>query len=62
MHREIPSSPLCSLCNLPVILERSKTDEHGKSVHEECYALHLSLLEKQPPKSTHNKSTRNKST
>jgi hypothetical protein len=45
-------SPLCSLCKLPVILESSKTDEHGKPVHEECYVLDVSVLKKQPPKST----------
>lgn len=29
----------CSICNTPVSLETAKTDEAGKAVHEECYAL-----------------------
>jgi len=34
-----PSHPSlrCSICAAPVPLETSKTDEHGKAVHEECY-------------------------
>jgi len=35
------------------MLERSKTDENGKPVHEECYVLQISLLKKRPPESTH---------
>jgi hypothetical protein len=30
--------PKCSICNEPVDLKIAKTDEDGKSVHEECYA------------------------
>ena len=30
-------SPLCPICNELVELEKSKTDEHGKAVHEDCY-------------------------
>jgi hypothetical protein len=29
--------PLCPLCNEPVELENSITDEAGKAVHEDCY-------------------------
>jgi hypothetical protein len=29
----------CFLCDKPVPLEASKTDENGKAVHEECYLL-----------------------
>ena len=32
----------CSICNEPVALETTKTDEAGKAVHEECYVLRLS--------------------
>jgi hypothetical protein len=32
----------CSICNEPVTLETTKTDEAGKAVHEECYVLRLS--------------------
>jgi hypothetical protein len=28
---------LCSICAAPIPLETSRTDEHGESVHEECY-------------------------
>lgn len=35
--------PSCRICNDPVLLETSKTDEHGQAVHEECYVLNLSL-------------------
>ena len=33
----------CSLCDKPVILEASKTDDGGKAVHEECYVLNFRL-------------------
>src|ERR1700737_3640557 len=35
--------PSCRICNDPVLLETSKTDEYGQAVHEECYVLDLSL-------------------
>jgi anti-sigma regulatory factor (Ser/Thr protein kinase) len=33
--------PECCICNNPVPLETSKTDDYGQAVHEECYALKL---------------------
>jgi hypothetical protein len=33
--------PACALCNEPVQLETSKTDEDGKAIHEECYVRKL---------------------
>ena len=33
--------PLCAICKQPVGLERSKADEHGSAVHEECYVSTL---------------------
>jgi Histidine kinase/Histidine kinase-, DNA gyrase B-, and HSP90-like ATPase len=33
--------PGCCICNSPVLLETSKTDEYGQAVHEECYVLKL---------------------
>jgi hypothetical protein len=36
--------PTCSVCSGPVSLETSKTDEHGKAVHEDCYVLKITLL------------------
>ena len=41
-HQSSPD-PLCSICTKPVLLEKSKTDEHGLAVHEECYVLKLQL-------------------
>jgi two-component sensor histidine kinase len=31
--------PGCCICNSPVPLETSRTDENGQAVHEECYVL-----------------------
>ena len=39
----------CSLCQMPVPLESSKTDENGKAVHEECYMLRLRLEQATTP-------------
>jgi anti-sigma regulatory factor (Ser/Thr protein kinase) len=33
------SLPACCICNSPVPLETSKTEEYGQAVHEECYVL-----------------------
>ena len=33
--------PACCVCNSPVLVETSKTDEYGQAVHEECYVLKL---------------------
>ena len=36
--QEAPQRSLvCSICTESVLLETSNTDEHGRSVHEECY-------------------------
>lgn len=35
----------CWICGNDVLLEKSKTDEHGKVVHEECYAVRVALEE-----------------
>jgi hypothetical protein len=40
--------PSCRICNDPVLLEASKTDEYGQAVHEECYVLNLSLKSEFP--------------
>jgi hypothetical protein len=34
---------LCSLCNDPVDLRTAKTDEYGKTIHEECYVLRVRM-------------------
>lgn len=40
--------PICAICQEPVGLEESKTDEHGKEVHENCYVWTVEL--KKPSK------------
>ena len=45
-HRELPLGsklPICLICNEPVVLESSKTDENGKAIHEACYLLKVGL-------------------
>jgi len=37
-------SPIYPLCNVAVPLERAKTDENGRAVHEDCYVLALKPL------------------
>jgi hypothetical protein len=36
-------NPVCSICNKPVKLETSKTDDLGHAVHEGCYLLKISI-------------------
>ena len=47
LYHPVPRSrqwlPSCRICNDPVLLETSNTDEHGQAVHEDCYVLNLSL-------------------
>jgi hypothetical protein len=35
--------PPCAICEQPVKLEESKTDEHGHAVHENCYIWTVEL-------------------
>jgi hypothetical protein len=42
----------CFICNEPVSLETTKTDEAGNAVHEECYVLRLSKQTTQTIQST----------
>jgi len=39
--RGLQPPPACSICNSPVLLETSQTNEYGQAVHEECYVLKL---------------------
>jgi hypothetical protein len=34
---------VCCICARSVPLEASKTDEHGRAVHEECYVHSMQL-------------------
>lgn len=47
LHSSTPNQsqrvPLCPICNMPVLLETAKTDEHGRAIHEECYLLAMKL-------------------
>jgi hypothetical protein len=36
-------APICSICNLPVLLNNAKTDEDGSAVHEDCYLIKLGV-------------------
>jgi hypothetical protein len=35
--------PFCWICKQELLLEDSKTDEHGKSVHEACYVTRMQM-------------------
>ena len=39
----------CSICEQPVSLESAKTDEYGRTIHEECYALKMKLKQATTP-------------
>jgi hypothetical protein len=43
--------PKCSICNEPVELATSKTDEDGKAVHEDCYVRRMMRLKEITPPS-----------
>jgi len=47
------STPLCPICNKPLQLETSKTDENGRAVHEECYIKRLLASLQDPPSPQH---------
>ena len=32
-----PQFPICPICNEPVEIETVRTDENGKTIHDECY-------------------------
>jgi len=42
---------LCAICFQPIDLKKSKTDEDGHAVHEDCYALKMASLNQ--PKKPH---------
>jgi hypothetical protein len=37
IFRPRPPTLLCTICNNPVPIETSRTDEYGQPVHEHCY-------------------------
>ena len=39
----------CSICEQPVSLKSVKTDEYGRTIHEECYALKMKLKQATTP-------------
>ncbi len=41
-------TPICWVCKEPVTLEASKTDEHGRAIHENCYVWTFEL--RKPPR------------
>ena len=44
-------TPMCPLCNEPVLLETCKADEQGRAVHEHCYAM--KVTQHQAPPTNH---------
>ena len=42
---------LCAICFQPIDLKKSKTNEDGRPVHEDCYAMKMAALDK--PKKPH---------
>lgn len=42
---------LCAICFQPIVLDKSKNDEDGRPVHEDCYAMKIASLDK--PKKPH---------
>lgn len=44
MNQAVPAAVVtCVICHKPVPLETAKTDERGKTVHEECYVSKMKL-------------------
>ena len=40
----------CAICEQPVSLEESKTEEHGQAVHENCYVWTVQLKSREDEK------------
>lgn len=38
------NSPICPICQKPVVLETSRVDNFGMPVHEGCYLRSMKLL------------------
>jgi len=36
-------APICSFCTQPVLLDKAKTDEDGKAIHEACYLVKIGV-------------------
>ena len=49
MARPTPLQINCAICNTPVDLRTSKTNDQGKAVHEECYVLRHVLKDATKP-------------
>jgi hypothetical protein len=44
----IRTAHCCWICGKPVVLENCNVDEHGLSVHEECYVARVALNSRRP--------------
>jgi hypothetical protein len=45
--------PICAICHKPANLATALIDQHGNTVHEECYVLKLRQEDaKKPPKAS----------
>ena len=49
-NRPTLSFPICPLCNEPVELETTKTNEDEEAVHEECDVISLTAHKSNRPK------------
>jgi hypothetical protein len=49
-NRPTLSFPICPLCNEPVELETTKTNEDEEAIHEECYVNSLTAPKSNRPK------------
>lgn len=48
MTSSVRSKFNCWICNKPVDLETTKTDDRGNAVHEECYVMVCALKRNSP--------------
>jgi len=53
MSQALRNVLICSVCQQPVALESSKTDENGRATHEDCYIQHLLASLHEPPSTQH---------
>jgi hypothetical protein len=51
-NHHLKQLPICPLCNEPVELETTKTNEDGEAVHEECYVLAVKARQPKPSRPT----------
>ena len=53
MSQPLRNVLICSICQQPVAVENSKTDENGQAIHEDCYLQRLLAPLDDPPSPQH---------